>query len=551
MLNMRLKQLKHRLCMADTTLALGIAVLIGVEADAATLRIEPLERTKQTVSVGRTINTGTVMNLKINGKSYSKYKKKIKTVRTYYNPEYITVSGDKIIYVDNEFVPDSEDYKQKTDQNYKYMSGGRYELTFLKTGTYKISYDVYEITRGKTNWNPDGISGTVTYDLTKTHHEDSYKVVTTTDPIKSFTLGKNKITNTYKSSGTKYSCKTVTKYRYLKGKRGKLSIKANKNYKITSAFAVTYNANGEVVVTASGNGKYVTYGTGKQVTKTEEEQYVLDANGNYVYVLDANGNYTYMPDANGNPTKQIQSQMITTATQTSKYKPTEIHYGYKDTYTGSYTNFSVGTRQVYVRRKDEKKHDMYETNPNGGYVKDERGNLKCVVDQVTATVIKKTYPERAIVDGVYATVTVVEELIVLPGAKSIDENAKYYLDAACRGQAFDAGKFVIVSKAGVNRYEYVTLEDGRVKRYENPAYNRKFYEAEYEGTWQIASEKDKDYVESASDRTIDLKTGNTTITTRYKWVKKIDTQNNQLIVVKDHNVIETTPLDDVQTFNIK
>ena len=69
MLNMRLKQLKHRLCMAVTTLALGIAVLIGVEADAATLRIEPLERTKQTVSVGRTINTGTVMNLKINGKS--------------------------------------------------------------------------------------------------------------------------------------------------------------------------------------------------------------------------------------------------------------------------------------------------------------------------------------------------------------------------------------------------------------------------------------------------------------------------------------------------
>ncbi|MDD6072490.1 MAG: hypothetical protein PUC12_17015 [Clostridiales bacterium] len=541
MFNMRLKHFKHRLCMAVTTLALGIAVLAGVEADAATLRIEPLERTKQTVSVGRTINTGTVMNLKINGKSYSKYKKKIKTVRTYYDPQYITVSGDKIIYVDNEFVPDSEDYKQKTDENYKYMGGGKYELTFLKPGTYKISYDVYEITRGKTKWNPDGIAGTVTYDLTKTHHEDSYKVVTTTDPIKSFTLGKNKITNTYKSSGTKYSCKTVTKYRYLKGKRGKLSIKANKNYKITSAFAVTYNTNGDVVVTASGNKKYVTYSTGKKVTKTEKEQYVLDANGNY----------TYVPDANGNPTDIIQSQMITTATQTSKYKPTEIHYGYKDTYTGSYTNYAVSTKQVYVRRKDEQKHDMYEQNPNGGYAKDERGNLKYVVDPVTATVIRKTYPERTIVDGVYATVTVVEELVVLPGAKSIYEDAKYYLDAACRGQAFYAGEYELVSKAGVNRYEYVTLEDGRVKRYENPVYNRKFYEAEYEGAWQIASEQDKDCVESVSDRTIDLKTGKTTITTRYKWVKKIDTQNNQLIVVKDHNVIETTPLDSIQTFNMK
>ena len=333
---MRLEQFKHKVCVAVTAFALGVTVLAGTDADAATIKTEPQTTSKQTVEVGDTFSKSGITNLKINGKKYSKYKKKIKTVQTSYDPTYIKNKSNVTKYVDSEFVADSEDYNQQKDENYKYISAGSYQFTFLKTGTYKISYDVYETGDSKITPNPDGVSSTTTYELIKTHHVDTYKVVTTTNPIKSFTLGKNKITNTYKSSGTKYNCKTVTKYRYLKGKSGKLTIKTNSNYKITSAFVVTYNENGEVIVTPSGNGKTVTYGTGKQTSKTEKEQYVLDENGNC----------TYVKDAAGQDTDERVSQMITTATSTSKYKPTTIYYGYKDSFTGSYTNYAVGTKTI-------------------------------------------------------------------------------------------------------------------------------------------------------------------------------------------------------------
>lgn len=532
---MRLKQFKHTVYAAVTALVLGMAALGGVDVNAATIKSEPQETTKQTISVGNTISAYDITNLKINGKKYSKLKKKVKTVQKYYNPQHITNKGDMTNYVDSEFVPDTEDYKQ-SKANYKYIGAGDYEFTFLKTGTYKISYDTYEQGEEKTTPSADGKSSTTTYELIKTHHVDTYKVVTTTDPIKSFTLGKNKITNTYKSSGTKYNRKTVTKYRYLKGKSGKLSIKTNKNYKITSAFVVTYNANGEVVVTPSGNGKKVTYGTGKVTSKKEVEQYVLDANGNL----------TYVKDAAGKDTDEAQSQMITTATSTSKYKPTTIYYGYKDTFTGSYTNYSVSKRQVYVKHRDEKNHVVYQKNPDGTYVKDENGNVKYVVDTVMATVITKTYPQRTIVDGAYATVPVVEELVVLPGAESIYESATYYMDANCRGDAFYAGSFETVSKAGVNYYDIVTLEDGRVKTYINPVYNRKFYQATYQGSWQPVANGSSSY----ADRTIDLKTGSRTYTTYYQWVETYDA-NGERKKIKDYNKVTTTSLNSTQTFNMK
>lgn len=536
---MRLEQFKHKVCVAVTAFALGVTVLAGADAEAATIRTEPQTTSKQTIAVGNTVSKSGITNLKINGKKYSKYKKKIKTVQTYYDPRYIKNSANVTKYVDDEFVADKEDYNQQKDENYKYIGAGEYEFTFLKAGTYKISYDKYTRGESKTTPNPDGVSSTTTYELIKTHYVDTYNVVTTTNPIKSFTLGKNKITNTYKSSGTKYNCKTVTKYRYLKGKSGKLSIKTNKNYKITSAYVVTYNENGEVIVTPSGNGKTVTYGTGKQTSKTEQEQYVLDEKGNY----------TYVKDANGKDTDEVVSQMVTTSTSTSKYKPTTIYYGYKDNFTGSYTNYAVGTKTIYVPKRDEKKHLVYEKNADGTYVKDEKGYKKLVIDTVAATVITRTYPQRIKVDGVYTTVPVVEELVVFPGAKSVYEKGSYYLDANCKGQSFSAGKYEIVSKAGVNAYEYVTLNDGRVKRYENPVYNRKFYSAKYQGSWQPVAEGE--YGNTAyADRTIDPATGNVTYTTRYKWVETKDAEGES-IEIKDYNYVQTSSLDSSKTFNAK
>lgn len=539
------KQFKHKIYAAVAGLILGIAAFGGIDANAATIKTEPQETSKQTVEIGSSINKYNITNLKINGKKYSKYKKKVKTVQTKYDPAYLRNIANRTEYVDREFIPDTEDYEQQKDQNYKYISAGSYEFTFLKPGTYKISYDKY--TEGDTKRTPsaDGKSETVTYELIKTHYVDTYKVVTTTDPIKSITLGKNKITNTYKSSGTKVNKKIVTKFRYLKGKNGKLSIKANNNYKITSAFAVTYNANGDVVVSPSGNGKKVTYGTGKETSKTEKEQYILDANGKY----------TYVKDAAGNDTDERQSQMVTTAVSTSKYKPTTIYYGYRDTFTGSYTNYSVSTRQVYVRRQDEKKHDIYQKNPDGTYVRDADGRAQYVVDAVMATVITKTYPERTKMDGAYKTVAVVEEKVILPGAKSLNEEKIYYMDASCQNtyysSSFYAGRYNLVSKGGVNYYDIVTLEDGKVAKYTNPVYTRRFYNATYQGSWQPIPDGDNsDYESRYSDRTIDPKTGETTYTTKYKWVETYDAEGKRS-EIKDYNKVTTTGLNGTQTFNMK
>ncbi len=539
------KQFKRKIYVAVAGLMLGIAAFGGIDANAATIKTEQQETSKQTVEIGSSISEYNITNLKINGKKYSKYKKKVKTVQTKYDPTYIRNDANRTEYIDREFISDTEDYEQQKDQNYKYISAGSYEFTFLKPGTYKISYDKY--VKGDTKRTPsaDGKSETVTYELIKTHYVDTYKVVTTTNPIKSITLGKNKITNTYKSSGTKVNQKRVTKFRYLKGKSGKLSIKANKNYKITSAFAVTYNANGDVVVSPSGNGKKVIYGTGKATSKTEKEQYILDANGNY----------TYVKDAAGNNTSEVQSQMVTTAVSTSKYKPTTIYYGYRDTFTGSYTNYSVSTRQVYVRRQDEKKNYIFQKNPDGTYVKDANGRNQYVVDAVMATVITMTYPERTKMDGAYKTVTVVKEKVVLPGAKSFDEQKTYYMDASCQvtsgALSFLSGAYNTVSKGGVNYYDIVTLEDGRVAKYKNPVYTRRFYDATYQGAWQPIPDGDNSYCESQyRDRTIDPKTGRVTYTAKYKWVETYDAQGKRS-EIKDYNRVTTTSLGGTQTFNMK
>lgn len=535
---MRLKQFKHTIYVAVTALALGVAALTGVDSKAATIKSEPQENTKQTVHVGNTDSVSYVTNLKINGKAYSKYKTKVKTVQTYNNSKYIKNKSNRTYYVDSEFIADTETYKQSSE-NYKYIAVGSYSFTFLKTGTYKISYDVYTEGDTKTTYSADGKSYTETYELVKTHHVDTYKVVTTDQPLKSITLGKNKITYTYKSSGTKTNVKSVAKYRYLQGKSGKLSIKTNSNYKLTSAYAVTYNAKGEVVVTATGNGKKVTYGTGKETSKTETEQYVLDANGNY----------TYVKDAAGNDTDEKQSQLVTTATSTSKYKPTTIYYGYKDAFTGSYAKFSVGTREVYVRSKDAKKHDVYEKNADGTTATIKLGNYtypKYVVEKVTATVITKTYPERLIVDGAYKTVTVVEEQVILPGAKSLDEWSKYYLDATTYGEYDYTGRFQTVSKDGVNVYNTVTLEDGRVEQYTNPVYKRKFYQASYQGSWQPVTSGTGNG-SAYADKTVDPKTGYATYTTYYQWVETyVDGQRKE---ITDLNEVTAESLSGSVTFN--
>ncbi len=518
------KKLQQAFLTTVVTVALGAVAFSGISADAATITKKPTVNSKETVAIGTQTSVNAVSNFKINGKAYKKYKKKIKVVQTLNNPKYWTNKGTKTNYIDDEFISDTEKYKQSQDNN-KYISAQSYSITFLKAGTYTLSYDEYSTGESKTVQNADNVSSTTTYELIKTTYRETYKVVPTTNELKVFALGKTKFTYTTKNSGNKVNTKTVIKNKFLSGNSGKLSMKASsKNYAITSAFVVTYDAQGKVVVTASGNGKKVNYGKYKSQGKTVYAKTKVDANGDTVYKKDASGKDTYEKDYD----------LVTTSQYASKYKPTTVYYGYKDKFTGDSVTYSVSNKTVYVKEKDDKNETYYVKDAEGKNVKDEDGYFQYAVKAVNATVIKKVYKQRAKFDGDYKTYDVVAELVVLPGQDSLSAWDTYYLDekSAKRSQnGKKTGYYQVVSKGGVARYQYVTLADGTIREYENPAYYRRTYSNTYAGSWQPVDINSNDYDSDASDFTVDPATGNKTITTKYRWVDSTDNQGKKTEIV--------------------
>lgn len=536
------KKLQQAFLTTVVTVALGAVAFSGISADAATITKKPTVNSKETVAIGTQTSVSAVSNFKINGKSYKKYKKKIKVVQTYNDPDHWTNEGTKTEYINNEFINDTEKYKQSQD-NDKYISAQSYNITFLKAGTYTLSYDEYSTGESKTVQNADNVSSTTTYELIKTTYRETYKVVPTTDELKVFALGKTKYTYTTKNSGNKVNTKTVIKNKFLKGNSGKLSMKASsKNYAVTSAFVVTYDAQGKVVVTASGNGKKVNYGKYKRQGKTVYAKTKVDANGDTVY----------KKDASGKDTNEKDYDLVTTSQYASKYKPTTVYYGYKDKFTGDSVTYSVSNKTVYVQQKDDKNESYYVKDADGKYVKDEDGRIQYAVKAVNATVIKKVYKERARFDGVYKTYDVVSELVVLPGQDSLYDWDTYYLDekSAKRGRnGKSTGDYEVVSKGGVARYQYVTLADGTIEEYENPAYYRRTYRNTYAGSWQPVDINSYDYDSDASDFTVDPATGKITTTMKYHWVDSTDNQGKRTEVV-DLNRVSLTNGDACDSYTI-
>ena len=524
------KKFKNSVLVAATTFVLGAVAFSGISADAATITKKPTVNSKQTVAIGDTTGVDTVSNFKINGKSYKKYKKKIKVVQTYNNPSYWVNEGTKTNYIDNEFISDTEKYKQ-SQENDKYISAQSYDIKFLKAGTYTISYDTYSEGDSKTVDNADNVSSTTTSELIKTTYKFTYKVVPTTNPLKVFALGKTKYTYTTKNSGNKVNTKTVIKNKFLRGNSGKLSMKASsKNYAVTSAFVVSYDAQGKVVVTASGNGKKVNYGKYKKQGQSVYAKTKVDANGNVIYKKDAAGKDTYDEDYD----------VVTTSKYASKYKPTTVYYGYRDKFTGASVTFSVYNKTVYVHEKDDKNESYYVKDAEGKYVEDADGDWQYATKAVNATVIKKVYKERGKLDGAYKTYDVVSELVVLPGQDDLEDGDEYFLDeksAKRNANSMYSGRWAVVSKAGIAQYQYITMADGRIKKYDNPVYYRRLYDADYAGSWQPVDINDNyNYNYSASDFTVDPATGSRTVTAKYRWVESTDNQGNRTEIVDLHNV---------------
>lgn len=524
------KKFKNSVLVAATMFVLGAVAFSGISVDAATITKKPTVNSKQTVAIGDTTYVNTVSNFKINGKSYKKYKKKIKVVQTYNDPSYWTNEGTKTNYIDNEFISDTEKYKQ-SQENDKYISAQSYDIKFLKAGTYTISYDTYSEGGSKTVDNADNVSSTTTSELIKTTYKFTYKVVPTTDPLKVFALGKTKYTYTTKNSGNKVNTKTVIKNKFLRGNSGKLSMKASsKNYAVTSAFVVSYDAQGKVVVTASGNGKKVNYGKYKKQGQSVYAKTKVDANGNVIYKKDAAGKDTY----------DVDYDVVTTGKYASKYKPTTVYYGYRDKFTGASVTFSVYNKTVYVREKDDKNQAYYVKDAEGKPVKDADGRLQYATKAVTATVIKKVYKERGKLDSAYNTYDVVSECVVLPGQDDLYESETYYLDEKSAKRAENrmySGNWAVVSKAGIAKYQYITMANGCIEKYDNPVYYRRLYNAKYAGSWQPVDINDNySHDSSASDFTIDPATGNKTVTAKYRWVESTDNQGKKTEIVDLHKV---------------
>ena len=518
------KKFKNSVLVAAIMFVLGAVAFSGISADAATITKKPTVNSKRTVSIGTAIEVNDVSNFKINGKSYKKYKKKVKVVQTCNKPCYWTNKGTKTTYIDNEFISDQEKYKQSQDNN-KYISLQSYDIKFLKAGTYTISYDKYSNGETKTVANADNVSSTTTSELIKTTYKFTYKVVPTTNPLKVFALGKTKFTYTVKNSGNKVNTKTVIKNKFLSGNSGKLSMKvSSKNYAVTSAFVVTYDAQGKVVVTASGNGKKVNYGKYKQQSQSIYAKTKVDANGNIIY----------KKNAAGKDTSDVDYDVVTIGKSASKYKPTTVYYGYRDKFTGDSVTFSVYNKTVYVHEKDDKDDSYYLKDAEGNYVLED-SRWVYATKAVNATVIKKVYKERGVLDGAYKTYDVVSELVVLPGQDGINDENEYYLDEKSAKWGWNeeqSGNWNVVSKAGIAKYQYITMADGRIEEYDNPVYYRRLYNADYAGSWQpVDINDDYNYNYRASDFTVDPVSGDRILTAKYRWVESTDNQGKKTEIV--------------------
>lgn len=159
---------------------------------------------------------------------------------------------------------------------------------------------------------------------------------------------------------------------------------------------------------------------------------------------------------------------------------------------------------------------------------------------VTATVIKKVYKERGKLDSAYNTYDVVSECVVLPGQDDLYESETYYLDEKSAKRAENrmySGNWAVVSKAGIAKYQYITMANGCIEKYDNPVYYRRLYNAKYAGSWQPVDINDNySHDSSASDFTIDPATGNKTVTAKYRWVESTDNQGKKTEIVDLHKV---------------
>ncbi|MBQ8199212.1 MAG: hypothetical protein IJZ76_07290 [Lachnospiraceae bacterium] len=170
-------------------------------------------------------------------------------------------------------------------------------------------------------------------EITKTTYTYKVKVVKDTNVFKYVKLGKAKVTNSAKSSETS-SSSTYVSNRYLTGTSGKLNIKTNSTYEITSIVVMTYDKDGNQVYRNVDNKQTIAYG--------------LNAYDSTLYDV--------MPGVDKNK-KNFSRQLM---------KRTYVYVGYRNKHTGEYTKFAVkedANKETYCEVEYQRPGVDYEGKP--------------------------------------------------------------------------------------------------------------------------------------------------------------------------------------------
>lgn len=363
------KQWKSIVVMAVLTIAVAAP---GFVSEAKTINKKVV--LDKTISyVGEEVYVSYAAGIKINNKSTSKYKKKIKTSKTDSDPMGFSYQT-KACFKDRDAYDTYDDYSSARYDAKKYIAENDYTLRFLKAGTYTVSYVKYKKESLKMEFDSEkkvngkwvdyykledndgklsselfeekeingetyyqGVSSKKIYgyidggyteaairvgadkkqhvycnprNVIKTTYSCQYKVLKTSKIISSVQLGKTKLT---KSDGRgAYSSSSSSQRAFLSGNSGKLTVKAaDKNYSITSIVVLTYDKEGKPVYTKVSNKKKINYG----LNKSKDSYSSKYSSSSY--------------------------------SKTSMYKNTTVYVFYKNKFTGAFSRVNSITKNKY------------------------------------------------------------------------------------------------------------------------------------------------------------------------------------------------------------
>ncbi len=380
--------MKHlsKIKMLVTTFVFTMAVVMaGVTAEAKVIT-EKQDSYKYVYTVGNTYSVDHVNGLKINGKKYSKVKSKVKTTVTGTYPEGFSYRTKA--YFDRESYVTSGDYTEATEGSRKYISENSYKFRFLKTGTYTISYNVYEgenLQPQHERWDSETQRNlfyitkqdTDTWEWKRIDNKlyierYGYEI---DDPYYGRGLGTYYISQDGKTIYA-YGEEGLTTVTFKKDAYGKEEVCYNpvnavkKVYKdkikvIADNSVVKSVQLGKAKITASKkNSKYSNSGTytsakflsgksGKLTIKMSNSNYKIqsivvktyDAKGKAVYALVKN-NKKVTFGAN-KALESYDNGYGYAYTRASMYKPTEVYINYQDKFTGAYSKINKIYKDAY------------------------------------------------------------------------------------------------------------------------------------------------------------------------------------------------------------